>query len=109
MVIGVLVGTATVTTQGLTGLLRHDETKSGDSYLAKTGDSQMATSGDFLMATDTHMNLVTEPTMGRSSSSGSAHTSSTGRLIHRRGEAGRAQQSLTRHKRTYTDEGGCIR
>ena len=54
MVIGVLVGTATVTTQGLTGLLRHDETKSGDSYLAKTGDSQMATSGDFLMATDTH-------------------------------------------------------
>jgi hypothetical protein len=47
-----LVGTATVTTQGLTGSLRHDETKSGDFYLAKTGDSQMATSGDFLMATD---------------------------------------------------------
>ena len=35
MVIGVLVGTATVTTQGLTGSLRHDETKSGDLYLAK--------------------------------------------------------------------------
>jgi hypothetical protein len=47
-----LVGTATVTTQGLTGSLRHDETKSGDFYLAKTGDFQMATSGDFFMATD---------------------------------------------------------
>jgi len=52
VVIGVLVGTATVTTQGLTGSLRHDETKSGDFYLAKTGDSQLATSGDFFMATD---------------------------------------------------------
>jgi hypothetical protein len=53
VVMGVLVGTATVTTQGLTGSLRHDETKSGDPYLAKTGDSQLATSGDFFMATDT--------------------------------------------------------
>jgi hypothetical protein len=53
VVMGVLVGTATVTTQGLTGPLRHDETKSGDFYLAKTGDSRMATSGDFFMATDT--------------------------------------------------------
>ena len=30
VVMGVLVGTATVTTQGLTGSLRHDKTKSGD-------------------------------------------------------------------------------
>jgi len=52
VVIGVLVGTATVTTQGLTGSLRHDETKSVDFYLAKTGDSDLATSGDFFMATD---------------------------------------------------------
>ena len=52
MVIGVLVGTATVTTQGLTASLRHDETKSGDFHLAKTGDLELATSGDFFMATD---------------------------------------------------------
>ena len=58
MVMGVLVGTATVATQGLTGLLRHDETKSGDFYLAKTGDFQLATSGDFFMATDTGSSLV---------------------------------------------------
>ena len=58
MVIGVLVGTATVTTQGLTGSLRHDETKSGDFYLAKTGDLELATSGDFFMATDTSLPLA---------------------------------------------------
>ena len=51
MVMGVLVGTATVTTQGLTGLLRHDETKSGDFYLAKPGDLHRATRGEFFMAT----------------------------------------------------------
>ena len=58
MVMGVLVGTATVTTQGLTGLLRHDETKSGDFYLAISGDSQLATSGDFFMATDTRVTIL---------------------------------------------------
>ena len=47
-----LVGTATVTTQGLTASATR-RTKSGDFYLAKTGDSDLATSGDFFMATDT--------------------------------------------------------
>jgi hypothetical protein len=46
-----LVGTATVTTQGLTARTTR-RTKSGDFYLAKTGDSDLATSGDFFMATD---------------------------------------------------------
>ena len=46
-----LVGTATVTTQGLTASTTR-RTKSGDFYLAKTGDSDLATSGDFFMATD---------------------------------------------------------
>ncbi len=46
-----LVGTATVTTQGLTARATR-RTKSGDFYLAKTGDSDLATSGDFFMATD---------------------------------------------------------
>jgi hypothetical protein len=46
-----LVGTATVTTQGLTARATR-RTKSGDFYLAKTGDSELATSGDFFMATD---------------------------------------------------------
>jgi hypothetical protein len=46
-----LVGTATVTTQGLTARATR-RTKSGDYYLAKTGDSEMATSEDFFMATD---------------------------------------------------------
>jgi hypothetical protein len=47
-----LVGTATVTTQGLTTCATR-RTKRGDFYLAKTGDSDLATSGDFFMATDT--------------------------------------------------------
>ncbi len=51
--VGVLVGTATVTTQCLTALATR-RTNSGDFYLAKTGDSDFATSGDFFMATDTH-------------------------------------------------------
>jgi hypothetical protein len=55
---GVLVGTATVTTQGPHELVRHDETKSGDFYLAKTGDPDLATSGDFLMATDSRAGLA---------------------------------------------------
>jgi len=46
-----LVGTATVTTQGLKAHATR-RTKSGDFYLAKTGDSDLATSGDFFMATD---------------------------------------------------------
>jgi hypothetical protein len=51
VVIGDLVGTATVTTQGSPAVVRHDA-KSGDIYLAKTGDRYLATSGDFFMATD---------------------------------------------------------
>ncbi len=46
-----VVGTATVTTQGLTARATR-RTKSGHFYLAKTGDSDSATSGDLLMATD---------------------------------------------------------
>jgi len=46
-----LVGTATVTTQGLTARATR-RTKSGDFYMAKTGDSDLATSGDLFMATD---------------------------------------------------------
>ena len=47
-----LVGTATVTTQGLTG--SHDTAnEEWGLQLAKTGDSDLATSGDFFMATDT--------------------------------------------------------
>jgi hypothetical protein len=61
-----LVGTATVTTQGLTGSLRHDETKSGDYYLAKTGDFDLATSGDFFMATDTVTRRYVTYSHGRS-------------------------------------------
>jgi hypothetical protein len=52
-----LVGTATVTTQGLTARATR-RTKSGDFYLAKTGDSEVATSGDFFMATDTRGSYV---------------------------------------------------
>jgi hypothetical protein len=64
VVIGVLVGTATVTTQGLTGLARHDETKSGDFYLAKTGDPDLATNGDFSMATDRSQHAM-HPLVGK--------------------------------------------
>jgi hypothetical protein len=53
------LGTATVTTQDLTG--SHDTTKSGDFLLATTGDRYLATSGDFFMATDTHPGLVNRP------------------------------------------------
>lgn len=52
MVLDGLVGTATVTTQGPQGRLRHDA-KDGDFYLATSGDLNLATSGDFFMATDT--------------------------------------------------------
>ena len=51
MVLDGSVGTATVTTQGPPGRLRHDA-KGGDFYLATDGDHFLATSGDFLMATD---------------------------------------------------------
>ena len=43
--------TATVTTQDLNGLSRHDE--EWGLFLATTGDRYLATSGDFFMATDT--------------------------------------------------------
>jgi hypothetical protein len=48
--LGVLVGTDTVTAQGHSPWTRH--ARSGDFYLAKTGDPLLATSGDFFMATD---------------------------------------------------------
>ncbi len=51
MVLGGLVGTATVTTQDLRRRLRHDA-KGGDFYLVTSGDLDLATSGDFLMATN---------------------------------------------------------
>jgi hypothetical protein len=49
--LGVLVGTDTVTAQGHSPWTRH--ARSGDFYLAKTGDPLLATTGDFFMATDT--------------------------------------------------------
>ncbi|MDP9824060.1 hypothetical protein J2S59_003869 [Nocardioides massiliensis] len=54
MVLGDLVGTTTVTTQGPHRRLRHDA-KSGDFNLATNGDHYLATSGDFFMATDTRL------------------------------------------------------
>jgi len=52
-----LVGTATVTTQGLTA--RYDTTnEEWGLHLAKTGDTDLATSGDFFMATDTIPTLL---------------------------------------------------
>jgi hypothetical protein len=57
-VLGVLVGTDTVTAQGHSPWTGH--ARSGDFYLAKTGDSILATSGDSLMATDI-FGLTDEP------------------------------------------------
>lgn len=50
--LGVLVGTDTVTAQGHSPWTRH--ASSGDFYLAKNGDLHPATTGDFFMAMDTH-------------------------------------------------------
>ncbi len=61
MVIGVLVGTATVTTQASQASYDTTKTKSRDLYLAMTGDSDLATSGDFFMATDTLCPLTSRP------------------------------------------------
>ena len=49
--LGVLVGTDTVTAQGHSPRTGH--ARNGDFYLAKNGDLHLATSGDFFMATDT--------------------------------------------------------
>jgi hypothetical protein len=49
-VLGVLVGTDTVTAQGHSPRTGH--AKNGDFYLAKNGDLHLATSEDFFMATD---------------------------------------------------------
>jgi hypothetical protein len=51
-VLGVLVGTDTVTAQGHSPRTGHART--GDFYPAKNGDLHLATSGDFFMATDTN-------------------------------------------------------
>jgi hypothetical protein len=47
-----LVGTATITAQGLTLPNRHDPARGGDSYPATSGDPYLATSEDLFMATD---------------------------------------------------------
>ena len=66
MVVVGWLGTATVTTQDLTG--SHDTTKSGDFLLATTGDHYLATSGDFFMATDNRIpwSRSLHSTVGRS-------------------------------------------
>jgi hypothetical protein len=65
-VLGVLVGTDTVTAQGHSPRTGH--ARNGDFYLAKNGDLHLATSEDFFMATDN-----ARPAQGGARSSDSGH------------------------------------
>ena len=114
VVLGDLVGTATVTTQGLHRRLRHDA-KGGDFYLATNGDLDPATSGDLFMATDKCSRCGKKSTYGRYSvcsdclvKQGGRACSACGRLFRPDASTGRKAKCATCRRGRKTPESAFV-